>query len=408
LSTFIYSCITIKFTGMKKFHSAITVLFFLIILSFTAKSQYSHEYELNIYTENNDGPYLIYKGNKVEIITVKFINDKPRLKIDSCTIKELAGKKIKVKPNIKMPSFSVKVFDYQPELSFYKAPEKLLVISDIEGNFEDFTKILRVAGVINKKYEWVYGKNHLLINGDLFDRGDDVTALLWLCYKLDNESQLLGGKVHIKLGNHDQMNMEGDIRYIDSKYLKLDSLLGIEHKNLYNENTEIGRWLRTKNAITIIDSTLFVHGGISPDLINLNLNPQQINQIIRENLGKDDSQMDKISKFLFGHGGPFWYRGLIMNFEKYKPVTPENLNYILLYFGVKNLVVGHCIVPEIIGLHEGKVIAVDVNHPLNRKEKKSRALLITNKKFYAVYDNGKIKDLPIKKGFVSDIEDKKY
>ena len=60
---------------------------------------------------------------------------------------------------------------------------------------------------------------------------------------------------------------------------------------------------------------------------------------------------------------------------------------------------GHTIVPEIVGLHGGKVIAVDVDHYENRKNGKSRALLIKNNRFYVVTDNGKTLDLPVLNGF---------
>ena len=290
--------------GMKRYMTITTLLLFFLFI-FTGISEASVQQQPIVQTEFHDGPYLIYKGDKVEIITVKYNFNDPRIKIDSFNIQELAEKKIKVMPNSKMPAFSFKVFSYKPEPVYAEKSEKMLVVSDIEGNFEDFTKILRVAGVINKKYEWTYGSNQLFINGDLFDRGNDVTAFLWLCYKLDNDSRHYGGKVHISLGNHDEMNMKGDTRYVDSKYLNLDSILGIEHKVLFDENTEIGRWLRTKNCITIVDSTLFVHGGISMDLIKLQLNPEQINRIARENLGKDRLEMEKIPQFIFGSYGPF-------------------------------------------------------------------------------------------------------
>jgi hypothetical protein len=69
------------------------------------------------------------------------------------------------------------------------------------------------------------------------------------------------------------------------------------------------------------------------------------------------------------------------------------------YFKVKHIIVGHSIVQEIVGLHDGRVIAADVDHPENRKAGKSRALLITKNRFYTINDKGQIKDLPVVKGF---------
>ncbi len=387
---------------MKKIYIVSTIAVMLFFLGFINKSEAASQQQSDIFHEKNDGPYLMYQDKSMKIITVKYFEGKAKLKIDSINNSELTEKHFKVKPNSDMPTFSFKLFKHKPDTSYYAKPEKLLVVSDIEGNFESFVEILRVAGVINKKYEWIYGRNHLLINGDLFDRGNDVMAFLWLCYKLDNESQLNGGKVHINLGNHDEMNLRGNTKYAVSKYLLLDSLLNIEHKMLFGENTEIGRWLRNKNCITVIDSTLFVHGGISIVMTTQGLNPEMINQIVRKNLGKDDAGMESVPKFIFGNYGPFWYRGLVVNIAKYRPVTPEHLDQILNYFEVKRIVVGHCIVPEIIGLHGGKVIAADVDHYENKKAKKSRSLLVTNGHFYTINDDGKIKDLPIIQGFIEN------
>ena len=214
---------------------------FLLVCKSVIAQEYYEPKSING-KERNDGPYLIYNENKVKIISVKYGGYGMKIKADSFDIQELTGMKIKVRPNADMPPFTFKIFKYEPEPAHFEKPEKLLVVSDVEGNFEDLVNILKVSGVINKKYEWTYGKNHLLINGDLVDRGDDVMALLWLCYKLDNESMLSGGKVHINLGNHDGMDMSGDTRYVDKKYLYLDSLLKINHQDLFGTNTKIGRW----------------------------------------------------------------------------------------------------------------------------------------------------------------------
>lgn len=49
--------------------------------------------------------------------------------------------------------------------------EKLLVIFDIEGNFDVFVNFLKGNEVINEDYEWIYGLGYLVLVGDFFDRG---------------------------------------------------------------------------------------------------------------------------------------------------------------------------------------------------------------------------------------------
>ncbi len=369
--------------------------FFVLSTNFLLTAQESDLFK----GEKNDGPYLFYQGNTVKIVNANYGFNHLYFDIDSFDIKKLEKRKIKVKPNSSLPAFHFNLFKFKADSAVHASAEKLLLVSDIEGNLEDFVRILITAGVINKKYEWTFGSNQLFINGDLFDRGNDVTAFLWLVYKLDGESKLAGGKVLVNLGNHDEMNLRGFTGYVVAKYLYLAQGLGIEYKKLYDENTELGRWLRTKNCITLIDSNLFVHAGLSYELLIAKLNAEEINTVIRENLGKEDSLMGPLPKFLFGNLGPLWYRGLVFNYQKYNPITSERLNIVMDYFKVKHIIVGHSIVQEIVGLHDGRVIAADVDHPENRKAGKSRALLITKNRFYTINDKGQIKDLPVVKGF---------
>ncbi len=86
--------------------------------------------------------------------------------------------------------------------------------SDIEGEFEAFRNLLIANQVMDSLYRWTFGRGHLVICGDLFDRGNDVAAVLWLLYKLEDEARGMGGAVHTILGDHDIMNLSGDFRYV--------------------------------------------------------------------------------------------------------------------------------------------------------------------------------------------------
>ena len=62
----------------------------------------------------------------------------------------------------------------------------MLALSDIEGEFENFRALLIAGHMMDSLYHWTFGKGHLVICGDLFDRGRDVVAELWLLYKLED------------------------------------------------------------------------------------------------------------------------------------------------------------------------------------------------------------------------------
>ncbi len=381
---------------MKRFYPGVIVLAItLMTISCLGNGSESEKTVAGIY----DGPYIIYDGIMATIYRLEGGLGGPKLVSEYLTAEALKEKRIDVYPDSEMPPFSVRIFNYSNEPAIFIQPRKTFVVSDIEGNFVDFVKILFVAGVIDKDYNWRYGSNHLVINGDLFDRGTDVLAVIWLCYKLDCESRESGGKVHLTLGNHDEMELRGNTKYLDKRYLDLSSEIGLDYKELFGENTELGRWLRTKNTVTIIGKTLFVHGGISEDVANLNLTAQEINDIARANLGNDKTLLDSIPALLWGDAGPFWYRGLFRLDERYFPISPDGLVRILGNFGVERIVIGHCIAPEITALHNGKVIAVDVEHQGNSALGKSRALLIQGNKLKSVNDKGGKMTLPVVAGF---------
>ncbi len=104
-------------------------------------------------------------------------------------------------------------------------------------------------GIIDEDFNWTYGDGHLIISGDLFDRGYHITECMWLLYKLESEAEAQGGKLHLIIGNHEMFNMTDDWRYVEVKYFNDAHLMGKRMSELYDSDTELGRWLRTKSSI---------------------------------------------------------------------------------------------------------------------------------------------------------------
>jgi hypothetical protein len=150
----------------------------------------------------------------------------------------------------------------QNEPSEFPQPEKLFVLSDIEGEFEGFRKILIGNGVIDETYNWIYGKGHVVICGDLFDRGLSVPETIWLMYKLEQPAKDAGGYFHVILGNHDIMNLSGDLRYVQPKYFQSAGLLGVNYMQLYSPDTELGRGCVLKTASNVL-VMLFIYMQVS-------------------------------------------------------------------------------------------------------------------------------------------------
>ncbi|CEN44709.1 conserved hypothetical protein [Capnocytophaga canis] len=279
----------------------------------------------------------------------------------------------------------------------YPMPEKLIAISDIEGNFDAFCGFLEKNGIINQSFSWVFGKGHLVLNGDFVDRGEHVTPTLWLIYKLEQEAKKQGGKVHFVLGNHEIMNFQGKHKYADHKYIKLAQLIAPNkstkesYKILYSQKSEIGKWLRSKNISVKIGNYLFVHAGLSPEIIPLRLTLGDMNQITRENWDKDlhnKPENDSVANFLLGRKGPFWYRGLVTDYKYYSKATSEELEQLLEAYQVQKIVVGHSIVEAVSTDYEGKVIHIDVKHGKEKYSPKTQGLLIEKGVAYKVDATG--------------------
>ena len=67
---------------------------------------------------------------------------------------------------------------------------------------------------------WAGGRAHLVQVGDVLDRGLEGPKALDLLIRLEAQAQKAGGRVHALLGNHEVMNMLGDLRYVSADEYK--------------------------------------------------------------------------------------------------------------------------------------------------------------------------------------------
>ena len=270
---------------------------------------------------------------------------------------------------------------------YNQSTQKTFVVSDIEGNFPFFEKLLKSNKIIDDKFNWTFGNNHLVLLGDFFDRGTQVFESLWLIYKLETEAEKHGGKVHFILGNHDIMNLEGDFRYVQEKFFANSKHLNLDYKEWVSENSEIGKWLRSKNTIEKIGNYLFVHAGISPKVVNNELSINDINKIISENISiKPTTERLKLLK---SQESPYWYRGYFMKHNGYELITQDEIDNICNYYKIDKLIVGHTPVEEIKTYYNSKVIGIDVLREKEIGKNPPSALLIENNKFFAIDETGK-------------------
>lgn len=329
-----------------------------------------------------DGVYIFYNDEGAVAKQVIKKNGTPIVKTKHFK-KSITGKKFQILVNDKehFPTRIQKQLQNQP--SVYPMPEKFIAISDIEGEYNAFRTFLINNKVIDKNNRWIFGSGHLITLGDFFDRGLLVTQTLWLIYSLEEQAEKAGGKVHFILGNHDIMNMSHDFRYVRKKYFENARLMNEEYINFYKPNTELGRWLGTKNIIEKIGSYVFVHAGISKEVSDLNLSIPEMNSIARRyyfNTKSAQTSSDKLANGLYMYAkSPTWYRG----FGK-ADIDRSDFEEIRQKMGADKFVIGHTLHTTITYLLDKKVIDIDVHHAGG----KTQGLLVENGKEYAVDIHG--------------------
>jgi hypothetical protein len=338
-----------------------------------------------------DGPHVFYRGQNVVVKSVERHDSNAVARTQVYTNRNMVMLKCRIPET--GDEFTFKLHDTLPgEQDSYAMPSRLLALSDIEGNFKAFKLMLLGARVMDEKFNWTFGKGHLVLVGDYFDRGLNVTECLWLAYKLETEALAAGGKVHFILGNHETLNLEGNTQYVRKKYLENAELINEDYKRWYDNNSELGRWLRTKNAVVKIGNYVFCHGGISPELARTGLSLSEINRLSRQNLGKPLESMSANARAVFDYKtGIFWYRGVAKNL-----ISAHEVAEVLKFAGATKMIVAHTLQPDVMSLYNGSVICIDLFHEENIRQGFVKTLWMEDGALYALDNLGMKSTLEMK------------
>lgn len=191
---------------------------------------------------------------------------------------------------------------------FVEDAERVVAIADVHGAYEAMVETLQKANVIDAELAWSGGATNLVVVGDLLDRGPRSRDAMDLLMQLESEAPQAGGKVLVLIGNHESMNLIGDLRYVSkSEYAAFAGDESQEERDRWftaytrrNNGTatpeelrkkfeqrfpagffalrralgpdgRYGKWLLEKSVIGVVNGTAFVHGGLSPLVAELGL-----------------------------------------------------------------------------------------------------------------------------------------
>jgi hypothetical protein len=277
--------------------------------------------------------------------------------------------------------------------------ERIVAVGDLHGDHANYLATLRAAGLVDGRGRWTGGASHLVQTGDIADRGPDTRRIISHLARLSREAERRGGRVHALLGNHEAMNVLGDLRYVSpgeyaafadrrsrdrrARYFQalLESLrrsdpeshaglpadfreqwerdhpLGwVEHRLAWdprlNPQGELFRWtMGTKVAIQLND-LVFVHGGIGGAYCGNSL--ASLTALAQAALRHADPDQAGI---LADERGPLWYRGLA---GVAPAATPAMVDAILARHGARRIVVGHTPTGGVVWPRlDGRVILID-------------------------------------------------
>lgn len=303
----------------------------------------------------NDGPYIYYQNDSLKAFWVK--NNILHKEYVTPETFPLLQKKFNLTFSFKELNASKNI--KQNYTQRYNKIDSIGIIGDIHGEYKTYIELLKSMGVIDKELKWKFGKGHLMVTGDVFDRGDRVTEVLWHLFGLEKQAEKAGGEVHLLLGNHELLVIDNELNYINSKYRKVEELSGTGYNELFSTSTVLGIWLRSKPVIVTINDILFVHAGLSPEMVQRKMDIKKVNRLFGD--GLMGRPLDSISSyidlpFLLTDFGPVWYRGYFSGTD----FGESKLDSILDFYDKRHIVVGHTVIPAITSVYNSKLIGVDI------------------------------------------------
>jgi len=301
-----------------------------------------------------------------------------------------------------------------PAVAQRQAGPRIIAVGDLHGDFDAWMTIARAARLVDAQGRWTGGTATLVQLGDVADRGPDSLKIIRNLQQLQRESMTSGGRVVVVLGNHEAMNVFGDLRYtapgefaafadarsrarrervyianrrqieaeahkvngsmspsaIREQWLAKTPLGWVEHRAAWAPAGNIGRWASDNPAVVKIGDTLFVHGGLSSQYAALGID--EINRRVSAAMARAEAAPTSV---LSDPLGPLWYRGLVTRDPRVdgdaaralagKPrlSLDDELAAVLAATGTKRVVVGHTpSLQGVISSNGGRLIRADTGN----------------------------------------------
>lgn len=273
--------------------------------------------------------------------------------------------------------------DYDKLPHILPSKKRIICLGDLHGDYKLTLDCLKLAKIIDDDLNWVAEPkdtvvvqigdqvdrcrpdvDHKCDNPDTtpFDEASDIKILEFFT-DLHKKAKKKGGAVYSLLGNHEILNVTGNMNYVSYEGVKqFEDEINPEtgkkfqsgkeaRKYLFKKGNKYSKFLAcTRQTALIIGSNLFVHAAIVPELAK-KYKVEDLNIIVRKwllDLINDDDKLEgigKVSDILLNYNlSPFWPR-VLGNLPQNLPLEDETCVEYLMetldLLNCNNMIVGH-------------------------------------------------------------------
>jgi hypothetical protein len=237
---------------------------------------------------------------------------------------------------------------------------RICVLGDLHGDKDNAKKALIKAKLIDNNDNWIGGNSFLIQMGDQVDalcrklkckaKNYMDTEVISYIDSLQSKANNKGGRVLSILGNHEIMNVQGDINFVSKS--DIDRIGGKDKRiELFKAGNKLSKRLSKRPLIYKYKDYLFCHGGLTMSMLN-KYSVEQMNHMTEEWLLGNKS----MPNFLNDMDSPIWSRKYTIEPEIYH----KELDEVLKITETKMMFVGHTVIDRIKSRYNNKLWMTDV------------------------------------------------
>ncbi|MEV4310944.1 metallophosphoesterase family protein [Actinocrispum sp. NPDC049592] len=231
--------------------------------------------------------------------------------------------------------------------------QRTFVVGDVHGHRAELADALLDAGLVSEDGDWSGGDARLWFLGDFVDRGPDGVGVIDLVMRLAEQAPDAGGVVDSLLGNHEILLL-GMHRFGDTdvpsdfgprsfaRSWEINGGQATDQDALTDAHLD---WLTSRNVLAVVDDHLLMHSD-TLEYLQYGETVELINTAVREVL-KGDNLAD------------WWecWRRMTTRYSFRGPEGPEIATQVLEILGGKQIVHGHSVIADQLGILPAQVEA---------------------------------------------------